>query len=189
MGRLTAPSTETRRGCLVLAFAALVLVSGCATWSPDRCEQFDRVRESTDYDTQYTYSPTETKRAEKSFSRRPTGGAATATWYTLHLNRTTTGVCEHLFLVKDLYLQRSPSELTLEELREFYTAQGQLIATKRENVTEQLAESGYYIASVPLPIPRGAPAGIYRVVTHLIATPPDGRAQTLATASSEFRVR
>lgn len=189
MGRLIASLAALIRGRLSLAFAALALVSGCATWTPDRCEQFDRVRESTDYDTQYSYSVAETKRAETSFSRRPTRRAVTAKWYTLRLNRTATRACEHLFLVKDLYLQRSAEKLTLEELREFYTAQGQLIATKRENLTDQLAKSGYYVASVPLPIPRGAPAGTYRVVIHLIATPANGSAQTLATASSEFRVR
>ena len=189
MERLIASPTPWFRGRLLLALAALALAGGCATWTPDRCEQFDRARESTDYDTQYFYFAAETKRAEKSFSRRPTPGAVTAAWYTLRLSRTATRPCEHLFLVKDLYLQRSTEKLSFEERREFYTAKGQLIAAKRENLTEQLARSGYYIASVPLPIPRDAPAGTYRVVTHLIATPANGPAQTLATASGEFRVQ
>lgn len=188
MGRLIRSLRNPQRGFLSLALVFAALLSGCATWTPDRCEQFDRVRTSTDYDTRYIYSAAETKRADKSFSRRRTRSPATAMWYTLRLNRAATGTCEHLFLVKDLYLNRSTEKLTLEELREFYTAQGQLIATKREDVTDQLAKSGYYIASVPLPIPRGAPPGTYRVVTHLIATPTNGRGQTIATASSEFRV-
>ena len=189
MGRLTALRTAPFCGPTRLVLVALAFLGGCATFSPDRCEQFDRVRNATDYDTKYTYSATETKRADGSFARRRTRGAVSATWYTLRLNRDATGTCENLFLIKDLYLQRSSGKLTIEELREFYTAQGQLIATKRENITEQLPKSGYYIASVPLPIPRGAPPGTYRVVTHLLATPANGRTQKIATASSEFRVQ
>jgi hypothetical protein len=188
MGRLIRSLRNPQRSFLSLAFVFSALLGGCATWTPDRCEQFDRARTSTDYDTRYVYSAAETKHADTSFSHRRTRSPATAMWYTLRLNRATAGTCEHLFLIKDLYLKRSTEKLTLEELREFYTAQGQLIATKREDVTEQLTKSGYYIASVPLPIPRGAPTGTYRVVTHLIATPANGRGQTLATASSEFRV-
>lgn len=188
MERLIASPTKFRSR-LLLALAALALTGGCATWRPDPCEQFDRVRQSTDYDTTYYYSAVETKRAERSFSRRPVRGAATALWYTVRLSRLTTQACEHLFLVKDLYLHRSAGKLTFEELREFYTTQGKLIASKRENLTAQLTKSGYYTASVPLPIPRGAPVGTYRIVTHLIATPANGRAQTLATASEEFRIR
>lgn len=122
-------------------------------------------------------------------ARRPPRAEAVVRWYTLRLNRSTTHACEHLYLIKDLYLQRSRETLTLEEQREFYTAHGQLIATKRENVTDQLSKTGYYTASVPLPIPRGAPAGTYRVVSRLIATLPKGRAQTLATTTAEFRVQ
>jgi hypothetical protein len=189
MGRLSVPSASRRnREFLSCAFAA-ALLSGCATWAPDQCEQFEHVRRSTDYNAAYVYSRTETQRAEQNFARRPRRADAVARWYTLRLNRSTTHACEHLYLIKDLYLQRSGEALTIEEQREFYTAQGQLIATKRENVTDQLPKTGYYIASVPLPIPRGAPVGRYRVVSRLIATPPQGRARTLATTTAEFRVQ
>lgn len=189
MGRLSAPAVpRRRRQRLFCAFAAAVLLSGCATWAPDKCEQFERARRSTDYDTAYVYSRTETQRADQTLARRPLRGDAVARWYTLRLNRSTAHPCEHLYLIKDLYLQRSPEAMTIEEEREFYTAQGQLIATKRENVTGQLPKTGYYTASVPLPIPRGAPAGTYRVVSRLIATPRKGGARTLATTTAAFRV-
>jgi hypothetical protein len=190
MGQLIAASTVARaRGIRCLLLSALALISGCATLPPEICEQFEQARETIDYDTRYAYSSAETKRAEKSFLRRPSRGAASAGWYTLRVNRSKARACEHLYLIKDLYLQRSGEALTLEEQREFYTAQGRLIATKREDLTEQLSKSGYYTASVPLPIPRGAPAGGYRVVTHLIATSAQGRSRTLATATGEFRVQ
>ena len=174
--------------CYFLLIAA-ALTSGCATLPPDECSRFDQTRKSTDYDTAYVYSKAETKRAEQSFARRSGRSTAIASWYTLRLNRVETRPCEHLYLIKDLYLQRAADAMRLEEQREFYTAQGQLVATKRENVTDQLTKSGYYTASVPLPIPRGAPPGTYRIISRLIATSENGRAQTLATTSAEFRVR
>jgi hypothetical protein len=189
MGRLSALSATWRcRQRLLCTFAAAALLVGCATWAPDKCEQFERTRRSTDYDTVYVYSRAETQRADQTLARRPRRADPVVRWYTLRLNRSITHACEHLYLIKDLYLQRSGEALTIEEQREFYTAQGQLIATKRENITPQLPKTGYYTASVPLPIPRGAPAGTYRVVSRLIATPPAGRALTLATTTAEFRV-
>jgi hypothetical protein len=41
---------------------------------------------------------------------------------------------------------------------------------------------------VPLPIPKEAPPGAYRIVTRLIAKMPSGE-RTLATTSAEFRVQ
>lgn len=172
-----------------LVFVAVILLTGCATLRPDKCEQFDQARKATDYDTVYSYSKAETRRAEHSFAHRPRRDSVAARWYTLRLNRARTHPCEHLYLIKDLYLERSARGMTLEEQREFYTAKGQLIATKRENITDQLSKSGFYTASVPLPIPPGAPSGTYRVVTRLIAVLPKERPQTLATATAEFRVQ
>lgn len=172
------------RQLLLLSFAFL---AGCATLAPDKCEYFEKTQKTTDYDTTYSYSAAETRRAEQSFGRGSRRGAV-ARWYTLRLNRASTEPCEHLYLIKDLYLQRSAQPLRLEEQREFYTAKGQRIAIKREDLTDQLSRSGYYTAAVPLPIPRGAPAGTYRIVSYLIATPAKGRAQTLAKTTAEFRV-
>jgi hypothetical protein len=173
--------------CFVLV--AVLLIGGCATVGPDRCDRFEQVRKTTDYDTRYVYSQADTRRAARSFARRQRRTDPAARWYTLRIDRAQARPCEHLYLIKDLYLQRSSKAVALEEQREFYTAQGQLITTKREDVTSQLPKTGYYTASVPLPIPSAAPAGTYRIVTHLIATSAKGRAQTLATTTAEFRVR
>lgn len=182
-----------RHGLFYFLLTGVVLTSGCATVGTyigtDKCARFDQIRKSTSYDTVYSYSQSETRRAERNFVRRPRRAHATVRWYTLQLNRTRTEPCEHLYLIKSLYIQRSSQSLTFEEQREFYTAKGQLIATKRENITEQLSKSGFYTASVPLPIPRNAPAGSYRVVSHLLVTAARGRSQTLATASTEFWIQ
>lgn len=181
-------ASAARGGGLALCLFA-ALTSGCATLAPDECTRFEQLRKTSDYDTNYTYLETESRYAAQSFARHSLRGGAAARWYTLRVNRASVRPCEHLYLVKDLYLVRSGQALAFEEQREFYTAQGQLIATKREDVTKQLSRSGFYTASVPLPIPRSAPAGTYRVVSRLLATPPRGRTQTLATATAQFRVR
>lgn len=141
------------------------------------------------YDTLYRYSEADTQSAAKSFAPARAGEAVAARWYTLRTNRTQIRACDHLYLTKDLYLLRSDAvPLALHEQREFYTADGRLIATKREEVTQQLKSSGFYSASVPLPIPQEAPPGSYRIVTRLIAKLAEGD-RTLATTSAEFRVQ
>lgn len=157
---------------------------------PSDCDRFEQTRRATNYDTEYVYSEAESRRAASSFARAPRNTPVAARWYTLRTNRARIGVCEHLYLIKDLYLQRAEgTPVVLEERREFYTADGQLIATKREDVSRQLTRTGFYSASVPLPIPQNAPAGSYRIVSRLIAKTGNGREQTLATANDEFRVQ
>lgn len=183
-------SAGRRSACLGLALATLVVLAGCATVAvdPGVCARFDAARASISYDTAYRYSDEDTRNAARSF--RPTARRAPVAvrWYTLRLNAEEVPRCEHLYLYKDLYLERDSGAVELEEQREFYTAGGKLVAVKKENVTWQLRRSGYYAASVPLPIPEAAPAGRYRVVTRLVRKNPGGKDQMLATASAEFRV-
>ena len=79
--------------------------------------------------------------------------------------------------------------MEFEEIREFYAGDGTLIATKREIMSKQLSASGYYVATVPLPIPRLAPMGKYTVVSKLmVRTAGDRQGTLLAKASAGFRV-
>lgn len=172
-----------------LLFAGIALLSGCATVPPESCEQFEQARRAMRYDTVYRYSDADTQLATKSFAPARRAEPVAARWYTLRTHRTQIRGCDHLYLTKDLYLLRgNATALALHEQREFYTADGRLIATKREDVTNQLKSSGFYSASVPLPIPKEAPPGAYRIVTRLIAKLPEGD-RTLATTSAEFRVQ
>lgn len=169
--------------------AGIALFNGCATVPPESCEQFEQTRRTLRYDTVYRYSPADTQSAAKNFAPPRRSEPVTARWYTLRTNRPQIRACDHLFLTKDLYLLRSETaSFTLHEQREFYTADGRLIATKREDVTNQLKSSGFYSASVALPIPKEAPPGAYRIITRLIAKLPEGD-RTLATTSAEFRVQ
>jgi hypothetical protein len=192
MGRLSLHSLFAPHRGLVLLLVGTALLGGCATvpLPLETCEQFERNRRSTNYETVYAYAEAESRRAATSFARAPRGELATARWYTLRTNRDAIRTCDHLYLIKDLYLQRTADgSVTLHEQREFYTAKGDLIATKREDVTSQLKSTGFYTASVPLPIPQNAPAGRYRVVSRLIAMSPGKKEQTLGTTSAEFGVQ
>lgn len=141
-------------------------------------------------DTIYRSSDADTRLAAKNFTPLKTSEAIVARWYTLRGNRSVIRPCDYLYLTKDLYLLRQSNvSATLYEHREFYAADGRLIATKREDVTPQLRNTGFYTASVPLPIPKEAPAGSYRIVTKLTAKTPDTTERTLATTTMEFRVQ
>lgn len=176
---------------LVIAstLGASALLSGCATEPVTSCEQFEQSRSRMRYDTVYRYSAADTRVASKSFVPVRRSEPVTVRWYTLRVNRTQIRPCDHLYLTKDLYLRRTNDvSISLYEQREFYSADGQLIATKREDMTGQLETSGFYSASVPLPIPREAPPGAYRVVMRLLLKRPNAAERTIATASAEFRV-
>lgn len=166
-----------------------IALTGCATLDPSVCGRFEHSRQSLRYDTLYRYSDTDTRRAEQSFKSQRDTAPAAVRWYTLRANVAEIQPCEHLYLYKELYLQRQAGDdLVIEETREFYTANGRRIATRKENVTRQLKRSGYYNAAVPLPIPETAPDGTYKVVSRLTARKNGGKETVLASASTEFRV-
>ena len=167
----------------------LLLLAGCASIDPTACSRFEQTRHSARYDTVYRFSDQDTRRAADSFKPRPPNKPASVRWYTLRVNTYEVRPCEHLYLYKELYLHRRAGEaVMLEEVREFYTASGKKVATKKENVSAQLPDTGYYYAAVPLPIPEAAPTGMYRVVSRLTARSNGGREAILATASTDFRV-
>lgn len=169
-------------------FVALWL-AGCATVDPGVCGRFDQARQSLRYDTVYRYSEVDTRRAVEHFKPRHAKAPATVRWYTLRANTPAIPPCEHLYLTKDLYLQRQAGDdLVIEETREFFTGNGRRVATRKENLSRQLNNSGYYHAVVPLPIPETAPPGTYKVVSRLTMRKSGGKETVLASASTEFRV-
>jgi len=167
----------------------LAVMTGCATVHPDVCARFDAARASTSYDTEYRYSEADTRNAVWSFRPLKRKAPAEVRWYTLRISADAVARCEHLYLYKDLYIERDSRSIQIEEQREFYTSSGKLIAVKKENLSAQLRRAGYYSASVPLPIPEAAPAGRYRVVTRIVLKDAGRKDRTLAAASAEFRVR
>lgn len=169
-------------------FAALWL-TGCATVDPSVCGRFEQARQSLRYDTVYRYSDVDTRHAVEHFKPRHDKAPVTVRWYTVRANAPEIPPCEHLYLTKDLYLQRQAGDdLVIEETREFYTGNGKRVATRKENLSRQLNQSGYYHAIVPLPIPETAPAGAYKVVSRLTLRKNGGKETVLASTSTEFRV-
>lgn len=181
------------RGRVAVRAALLGLVlaaGGCATLHEGDCVRFEQIKKETRYQTDYAYDERETGRVMRRLKPLPHPQRAAAPVYELGFDRHETLPCSHLVMRKTLFLQRTAGdELVFEEVREFYTDKGARIAQNRENLTSQLATDGYYTARVPLPVPAGAPAGQYRVVSKLVLKIRGGRNETvLAQSSASFRV-
>jgi hypothetical protein len=190
----------------LLAGALVATVAGCATVpdssqrtdsairadrseKPSACAEFAEQRKIMRYGTNYRLAAAESASAAQNFKPLPAGEAARARHYTLRFDRDDVAACNHLVIRKELYLQRTPrSGLRFQETREFYSGDGTLVAVKHEALDNQLPATGYYLASVPLPIPQNAPTGNYRVVSKLLLQGSDGKAQLLATTSASFQV-
>jgi hypothetical protein len=181
------------RTSLVL-FLLAWLTTGCTTLYqdlfPETCEQFEARRQDMNYATQYRYSESDTQASAQNFKPLPKQENALARIYKIRFDAKTTRPCTHLTLHKDLYLQRKISlDLRLEEIRDFFAEDGTLITSKREVLSNQLRTTGYYTASVPLPVPKSAPPGKYRVVSRLVAKAKGARQGiVLARASASFQV-
>ncbi len=77
--------------------------------------------------------------------------------------------CTTLALHKDVVIHRSSdSDVVLNEIREFYAEDGTLIASTTQDISAQVQRSGNYIANTPLPIPKTAPPGKYRIINKLM---------------------
>lgn len=174
--------TPRQGGIRAAAVIAALSVAGCAMWRPQTCEQFEVARQHTDYATTYHRDATETVAP----LRR--GPAVMATFYRLRLDTERAHPCSHLMMQKELVLaRRDEPGVMLEETREFFAEDGTRIAVKSENLTNQLRQSGRYTASVPLPIPKRAPAGTYYLVNTLTAKQ-RGHTEVLAKTAARFEV-
>lgn len=63
------------------------------------------------------------------------------------------------------FLQRKDdTDYVFLEISEFCAADGTLIVTNTQNLTDQLSQTGYYVVSGPLSIPEDAPPRRYHLV-------------------------
>lgn len=166
----------------MLAALALVL-GGCASLAPQSCEQFDAARKTVDYATGYRHEE------KQMIAPLRKGPVAMALAYELKLDSTRVRPCSHVIIHKSLTLaRRDDAAAVLEETREFFAEDGTRIAVKQENLTNQLRRSGRYTASVPLPIPKRAPAGAYHLVSTLTLKRKGSADQVLAKTAASFEV-
>lgn len=179
----------------VLLAALSLLVAGCASVysvHEDICAQFAEHGKDADDSTSYVYSDADSESAAANFKRLPRGHIAYVRLYKMRLTPPQVNPCSYLAIQKDVYFQRiAKANLALEEIQEFYTANGTLITTKTEPLGNQFHATGYYTGDASLPIPPKAPPGKYRIVSKLVLkTNYKNKHQTtvLARTSASFQI-
>ena len=167
-----------------------LLITGCATIHENTCAQFEENRKDRDYSTQYQISEADSESASRNYKKLPRGKTVIVRLYKMRVDPPSIKPCHHLMIHKDIYLQRDVrTRPNLEEVRDFYTDSGKLIASKTESISDQLRTSGYYTGETPLPIPEKAPPGKYRIVSRLIMRASGkSRAIVLARTTTSFEV-
>ena len=175
---------------VILVGGLSLIASGCATIHEETCEQFEANRKNTDYSTQYQFSESDSETAAKNFKPLPRGANAVVRLYRIQLDPPKVKPCRHLTIRKEIYLlQNARLKRTLEEVREIFTSDGALIATKTESIGDRLRTSGYYTGETLLPVPENAPLGKYRIVSKLVLkTNKKSKAIVLAKTSVSFQV-
>lgn len=181
--------SSSHRLVFILA-GGVLLISGCAGFREMTCAQFEESRQEADYATRYRFMETESETAARNFKPLPKNTSAIARQYKMRVEPSAIKPCNHLTIHKDIYLQRKlDRNLVLEEVREFYTSDGALIAAKTESIADQLRTSGFYSGSALLPIPEKAPPGKYRLVSKLVLKRKNNSHVTrLAKTSVNFQV-
>ncbi len=143
------------------------LLSGCASMDNFSCDMHETQARGSRPVT--TYTSTASKTGENVPRALPAGSIALAPTYKLTFKPGFTKPCTTLTLHKDVVIQRSDeTNVMLNEIREFYAEDGTLIATSTQDISEQVKRSGAYIATTPLPIPKSAPPGKYKIVNKLL---------------------
>lgn len=155
-------------GWRILPPVSLVLLAGCATTGDFGCDMHEsRMRETKPVTTYRAVSPKPGQLAPRVL---PAGSTPQAPTYSMTFKPGFTKPCTTVTLHKDVVILRSSgNDVTLSEIREFYAEDGTLITSSTQNITDQVKHSGIYIATTPLPIPRNAPPGKYKIVSKLQA--------------------
>lgn len=146
----------------------LSLLAGCVTTDDFACDMHEsRMRETKPLTTYRAVSPKPGQVAPRAL---PVGSIPQAPTYSMTFKPGFTKPCTTVTLRKDVVILRSNhNDVTLSEIREFYAEDGTLITSSTQNISDQVKHSGIYIATTPLPVPRNAPPGKYKIVSKLQA--------------------
>jgi len=153
----------------VSLFAILLtaMLGGCASLDEFSCDMHETQTRGSKPVT--TYTLTNAKSSETALRALPAGSIAQVPTYKIRFKPGFTKPCTTLTLHKDVVVLRSDEgAVTLNEIREFYAEDGTLIATSTQDISGQVKKSGSYIATTPLPIPKSAPPGKYKIVNKLL---------------------
>lgn len=98
--------------------------------------------------------------------------------------------CSSLLVQKELKLALPASaKFRILEINDYYTRKGKRIARYQQDVTDQLTESGHYLASDPLPIPGNVVKGRYTIKSTLVLKRPNKKKPVrLARSQTRFRI-
>ncbi len=175
----------TRLYHFVVLGACLSWLSGCAGLSDYACTLQESRAQSSDLATHYRYTA-----PPDGNTQLPRGTSVKVTRYSVTFNVERIEPCTTLSIIKEITLLRgSDNNIVIKETREFYAEDGTLIATLSEDLTSQFGRSGPYTAVVPLPIPRKAPAGRYRILSRLtLEHRGDKHTQLLSAAEASFAI-
>lgn len=150
-----------------LITALMTLLHGCASVDNFGCDVHEQNARTTKSITTYRPAPARPN-AAPAYSL-PAGSVPQVTTYKLTFRPGFTKPCTTVTLRKEVVIQRSDeAQVVLNEIREFYAEDGTLIASATQDVTEQVVRSGAYTATTPLPIPKIAPPGKYKIVSKLM---------------------
>lgn len=115
---------------------------------------------------------------------------AKAAHYDLSTMTTSVNACSAVMVKKELKLaiQRQPWH-QLKEINDYYSGKGKHITRYTQIIDDQLAESGHYIATDALPVPRDAANGQYKIQTSLILSDTrTGKDIRLGKAETRFSI-
>jgi hypothetical protein len=174
-------------GRTALVGTAALMASGCAALTDYGCRLHETRVQTLDQSTHYRRLSSSSQTDGRPLTRTY---PAQAPIYRLTLTSEKVPPCTMLSVRKEVVLARlNDRSLIFKETREFYAEDGTLITTLIEDVSAQLKESGTYRASFPLPIPRTAPAGKYRIVSRLtLERAGERRMLPLAQAEARFQI-
>lgn len=149
-----------------LALLATALLAGCSGLQTLTCDMHETRTRGVKPFTQYKFQ--EPKPGDTAARSLPAGSTVQAPTYKMQFKPRYGTPCTTLIVQKDVVLLRSPDkDVVLTEIREVFAEDGTLITTHTQDISEQVLKSGAYVATTPLPIPKAAPDGKYRVVSKL----------------------
>lgn len=173
---------------LLPLFAALAVLAGCAGTSDSACERHEERTRGVKPLT--TYKLIKPKSGEPGARTLPSGSVALAPTYRMQFKPPYVEQCRTITLHKDVVIQRSNDrDVELSEVREFYGEDGTLIASFTQDITDQVPRSGQYVATTPLPVPKNAPPGRYKIISKLLYERHGGRHPVqIARAEGQFYI-
>jgi hypothetical protein len=153
-----------RRSSLFFVVVSTAWLGGCAGMGGFSCDMHETRARGAKPVT--TYTLTGSRNSETTLR---TGSIAQVPTYKLTFKPGYTKPCTTLTLHKNVVILRSDeATVILNEVREFYAENGELIASSTQDISEQVKKSGTYVANTPLPIPKSAPPGKYKIINKLL---------------------